>query len=182
MREGRDTWIGKSKLVDDCGAPMVFFHGSPDASFERFWGDQFFTSDRGYASRFLSSSTPSSSYYGVTDQRPGVFAVHIRAEKPFDTRDPKHLGLLRSGFCGVFGEGALTDAGLPDWVEARDIAEWLRAELPDHGFDAIIVDEGRDDAGQRPASYVIFSGDQVRILEVLHPEPPYPDLADSPGP
>lgn len=158
--------MGQSKLVGNDGHPIVMYHGSPDTGFTRFHDDQFFTADISYARRFLSSSTSSSSFYGVTDRQPGIFAVHIRAQNPFDTRNPEHRKLLKENFAGLFGEGVLTEAGLPDWVEARDIAEWLRAEMPDQGFDAVIVDEGRDEDGQRPPSYVVFAGTQIMILSV----------------
>lgn len=163
--ENRDDWFRNSRLVDETGAPLVMYHGTPDASFERFHDDQFFTPDPDYARRFLSAATSSSSFYGVSDRRPGVFSVLIRAENPFDTRNPAHRALLKERFCGVHGEGVLTELGLPDWVEGRDIALWLREELADQGFDAVLVDEGRDEAGQRPPSLIVFSGDQVRVLD-----------------
>lgn len=183
MMEGCENlkeWLGNSRLVDESGAPIVMYHGTPDASFERFQDDQFFTPDPDYARRFLSAATSSSSFYGVTDRRPGTFSVLIRAENPFDTRNPVHRALLRERFCGVHGEGVLTDLGLPDWVEGRDIALWLREELADHGFDAVIVDEGRDEAGQRPPSWIIFSGDQVQVLDLAEPviREPVPDTCE----
>ncbi|MCA9773596.1 MAG: hypothetical protein KC466_14365 [Myxococcales bacterium] len=180
--ENRDQWFRNSRLVDETGAPLVMYHGTPDASFGRFRDDQFFTPDIGYARRFLSSATSSSSFYGVTDRRPGVFSVLIRAENPFDTRNPAHRALLRERFCGVHGEGALTDLGLPDWVEGRDIALWLREEHADQGFDAVLVDEGRDEAGQRPPSWIVFSGDQVRVIGLLEhgSDEPEPDEACEP--
>lgn len=178
--ENRDLWFRNSRLVDETGAPIVMYHGTPDASFDRFNDDQFFTPDPDYARRFLSAATSSSSFYGVTDRRPGIFSVLIRAENPFDTRDPAHRALLRDRFSGIHGEGVLTDLGLPDWVEGRDIALWLREELADHGFDAVIVDEGRDEAGQRPPSWIVFSGDQVRVLDLAEPAPdtPSPDVPE----
>jgi hypothetical protein len=156
------------------------YHGTPDASFERFHDDQFFTPDPDYARRFLSAATPSSSFHGVTDRRPGVFSVLIRAENPFDTRNPAHRALLRERFCGVHGEGVLTGVGLPDWVEGRDIALWLREHVSDQAFDVVVVDEGRDQAGQRPPSWIVFSGDQVRVLDLFEPvlAEPTPDLCD----
>jgi hypothetical protein len=163
----RNAWFGNGRLVDKTGAPLVMYHGTPDASFERFHDDQFFTPDPDYARRFLSSATSSSSFYGVEDRRPGIFSVLIWSENPFDTRNPAHRALLQDRFCGVHGEGVLTDLGLPDWVEGRDIALWLREELPGQSFDAVIVDEGKDEAGQRPPSWIVFSGDQVRVLDLL---------------
>lgn len=173
--ENQDDWFGNGKLVDEEGAPLVMYHGTPDACFERFHDDQFFTPDPDYARRFLSAATSSSSFYGVEDRRPGVFSVLIRAETPFDTRTPQHRALLREWFCGIHGEGALTGLGLPDWVEGRDIALWLREELAEQGFDAVIVDEGRDEAGQRPPSWIVFSGDQVRVLDLFEPVMGEPD-------
>lgn len=163
--ENRDDWFGNSRLVDESGAPIVMYHGTPDASFDRFQDDQFFTPDPDYARRFLSSATSSSSFYGVGDHRPGIFSVLIRSENPFDTRNAAHRALLKERFSGVHGEGVLTELGLPDWVEGRDIALWLREACPDLGFDAVLVDEGRDEAGQRPPSWIVFSGDQVRVLD-----------------
>jgi hypothetical protein len=182
--ENRDDWFGNSKLVDEEGAPLVMYHGTPDASFDRFHEDQFFTPDPDYARRFLSAATSSSSFYGVSDRKPGIFSVLIRAENPFDTRNPEHRALLRERFCGTHGEGVLTGLGLPDWVEGRDIALWLREELPDHNFDAVLVDEGRDEAGQRPPSCIVFSGDQVRVLSLSEPrfDDPEPDEACEPQP
>jgi len=182
--ENQKKWLGDSGLVAEDGAPLVMYHGTPDASFARFHDDQFFTSDIGYARRFLSSATSSSSFYGEGDHRPGVFSVLIRAENPFDTRNPDHRALLQHQFSGIHGEGILTDLGLPDWVEGRDIALWLREELPDHGFDAVLVDEGRDEAGQRPPSWIVFSGDQVLILDRSEPrfDDPEPDEACEPQP
>jgi hypothetical protein len=170
--------LGNSKLVDETGAPLVMYHGTPDASFDRFLEDQFFTSDIGYARRFLSSATSSSSFYGVGDHRPGIFSVLIRAENPFDTRNPAHRALLKERFCGVHGEGVLTELGLPDWVEGRDIALWLREEVADQSFDAVLVDEGRDEAGQRPPSWIVFSGDQLQILDLSEPvlKEPAPEI------
>ena len=178
--ENQNDWFRNSKLVDVKGVPIVMYHGTPDASFDRFRDDQFFTPDIGYARRFLSSATSSSSFYGVTDRRPGIFTVLIRAENPFDTRNPAHRALLKDRFCGVHGEGVLTGLGLPDWVEGRDIALWLREELADRGFDAVLVDEGRDEAGQRPPSWIVFSGDQVRVLDLFEPEvnEPEPDICE----
>jgi hypothetical protein len=51
--------------------------------------------------------------------------------------------------------------------------------LPGQSFDAVIVDEGRDEAGQRPPSWIVFSGDQVRILGLFEPViiEPDPDLS-----
>lgn len=158
-------WFGTSQVVDGSGEPLVMYHGTPDASFNEFKGDQFFTSDKEYAKRFLSSSTSSSSFYGVKDNKPQVFEVYIKSDNPFDTRKPEHAKILQEKFSGVFGEGSLTESGLPDWVEGRDIAEFLRDELSEQGFDSVIVDEGRDNAGQRPPAYIVFEPNQIKSID-----------------
>lgn len=158
------SWFGDSKVVDDSGKPLVMYHGTPDASFESFKKDQFFTSDKKYASRFKSSSTSSSSFYGVRDNNPDVFEVFIKSDNPFDTRRKDHEKILKERFSGVFGEGVLTENSLPDWVEGRDIAEFLRNEIPEKGFDSVIVDEGKDSSGKRPPAYIVFSPNQIKSV------------------
>jgi len=156
-------WFGNSKVVDARGRPLVVYHGTPDASFSEFSADQFFTASREYANKFTSSSSASSSFYGITDAAPAVIAVYLRIEKPFDTRDPVCRRIYNDQYFGKFGNGAaITDSGLPDWVEARDLVEFLKEEMPEMGFDGVFVDEGRDASGQRPMAYMPFSPNQIK--------------------
>lgn len=156
-------WFGNSKVVDARGRPLVVYHGTPDASFSEFSADQFFTASREYANKFTSSSSASSSFYGITDAAPAVIAVYLRIEKPFDTRDPVCRRIYNDQYFGKFGNGAaITESGLPDWVEARDLVEFLKEEMPEMGFDGVFVDEGRDASGQRPMAYMPFSPNQIK--------------------
>ncbi len=156
-------WFGESKVIDTLGKPLVVYHGTPDASFSEFAPDQFFTASKEYAQKFTTSSTASSSFYGVRDKAPAVIAVYLRIEKPFDTRNPAHRKIYNDLYFGKFGNGAtLTPAGLPDWVEARDLVAFLKEEMPEMGFDGVYIDEGRDDAGQRPMAYMPFSPGQIK--------------------
>ena len=156
-------WFGNSKVVDSRGFPLVVYHGTPDASFSEFSADQFFTASREYANKFTSSSSASSSFYGVADAAPAVIPVYLRIEKPFDTRDPVCRKIYNDRYFGKFGNGAaITGSGLPDWVEARDLVEFLKEEMPEMGFDGVFVDEGRDAAGQRPMAYMPFAPHQIK--------------------
>jgi hypothetical protein len=140
------------------------YHGTPSATFDKFKPDQFFTSDPNYANRFTSSGTSSSSFYGVSDDAPAVIPAYVKTKKVFDTRKPEHAKILKDKFAGKFGEGVLTEKGLPDWVEGRDIAEFLRDELPEMGFDSLIVDEGIDAAGARPIAKIVFDPKNIRSV------------------
>lgn len=156
-------WFGRSKIVDGGGRPLVVYHGTPDARFSVFGPDQFFTASKEYAQKFTTSSMASSSFYGVQDKAPAVLAVYLRIENPFDTRKPAHRKIYNELYFGKFGNGAsLTENGLPDWVEARDLVEFLKEEMPQMGFDGLYIDEGRDDAGQRPMAFIPFEPNQIK--------------------
>lgn len=169
-------WFGDSKVVDEDGEPLAMYHGTPDAGFDAFKEDQFFTSDKNYAERFLSSSTASSSFQGIETVDPKIFEVYIKSENPFDTRKPEHAKILREKYAKIFGEGVLTERGLPDWVEGRDIAEFLRNELPEQKFDSIIVDEGKDALGQRPESMIVFEPTQIKSTQAQAFDPTDPRI------
>ncbi|MBQ69090.1 hypothetical protein CL689_03415 [Candidatus Saccharibacteria bacterium] len=159
-------WFGESKIVDGNGQPLVVYHGTPDARFKEFAHDQFFTASKEYAQKFTTSSTASSSFYGISDAAPAVLTVYLRIENPFDTRNPAHRKIYNELFFGKFGNGAaLTPSGLPDWVEARDLVAFLKEEMPAMRFDGIYVDEGCDDAGQRPMAYMPFEPWQIKSAE-----------------
>lgn len=140
------------------------YHGTPDATFNEFKPDQFFTSDPSYANKFTTSSSASSSMYGVKDKAPAVIPTFVKTKNVFDTRKPEHAKILKDMFEGKFGEGKLTPRGLPDWVEGRDIAEFLREQLPKMEFDSILVDEGIDAAGARPIAKIVFDPKNIRSV------------------
>ncbi len=175
-------WFGNSQVVDGRGRPLVVYHGTPDARFEQFQEEAFFSADPAYASKFTTSACASSSFYGVTDEAPAVFPVFLKIERPFDTRRPEHRRLYEERYHLKFGNGAaLTERGLPDWVEARDLAEFLREEIPEYGFDGLYVDEGCDSAGQRPMAYIVFEPTQIKsaIGNSGAFDPNDPDITDS---
>ncbi|MEL7232762.1 MAG: hypothetical protein AAGJ85_09665, partial [Pseudomonadota bacterium] len=115
----------------------VLYHGTPDGGFEEFRPDQFFAEDPSYANRFTSAESASSSYYGATGDAPAVYSLLVKGEA-FDTRIPEHRKILEKEFAGKYGEGTLTEKGLPDWVEGRDMAEFLREAGLDRRFSRLI--------------------------------------------
>lgn len=154
------NWFGDSKVVNEDGSPKVVYHGTPSGDFSEFYEQQFFTTNKEYAEKYLTSST--SSGMGRKESKPKIFEVYIKSENPFDTRDPKHAKILKDQFSGKFGEGVLTEKDLPDWMEGRDIAEFLIDELADYGFDSVIVDEGTDNSGDRGEAYIVFEPTQIK--------------------
>jgi hypothetical protein len=157
-------WFGDSKVVDEQGKPLVVYHGTPNASFSEFKNDQFFSKDPNYANRYTTSSTASSSYSGIKDDAPAVYPVYLSIKKPFDTRKYNHRKIYNELFFNKFGNGSkLTDRGLPDWVEARDLVDFLKTEMGDK-FDGILIDEGADALGVRPMSYMPFSNTQIKSV------------------
>ena len=157
----------RMKRAEEMGfdTSTVYYHGTPSATFSAFDYDQFFTKDTGYANKFTTSSSASSSFYGVSDDAPALIPVYLKMNKPFDTRDPEIAKIFNDHYYMKFGEGSqLTDKGLPDWVEARDLAEFLRDEIPEMGFDSVIIDEGVDNNGDRPIAYMPVNPSQIRSV------------------
>ncbi len=182
MNDEFRLWFGSSKILGDDKQPLVVYHGTPDASFEQFEEFSFFSADPQYASKFTTSACASSSFYGVTDRAPAVFPCYLKIENPFDTRLPPHRKLYEDLYYMKFGNGAaLTGLGLPDWVEARDLAEFLKDEIPEFGFDGLYIDEGKDAAGQRPMAYMPLSCTQIRSAISLGaaPGPNAPAASDN---
>jgi hypothetical protein len=156
MKRARDMGFDTSE---------VFYHGSPNIDFPSFKEDSFFTADADYASKFTDSSASSSSFYGVTKDAPGVIPVYLNRQKTFDTRNPDHLRIYREKYKGVFDNGSeITEQGLPDWVENNSLAEFLREEVPELGFDSFIVDEGADAVRQRPPATVVLDPSKIRSV------------------
>ena len=127
-------------LLNKDGTPKVFYHGAKkNGGFTEFRPWQYFTAQKNYAQRYAERGNDNS-----------LYAVYLRADKAFDTRDAEAKQIFEN-IRQEYGLGELQDTGLPDWTDGYDISDYLD-EHPDLGYDAIILDEGGDLVDGKPVS------------------------------
>lgn len=142
-------WFGDSKIVDQHGRPLVFFHGC------NFDIDSFRTNDDG-----LIFSTPSpTEASGFTNSRGGanendgvIYPLYIRARKPFDFQNPKHIQQLKAALpYGVYIKDEYLHSGFFAYLEERAVLSTIKRL----GFDALFVRENEK-------NLAVFSPDQIK--------------------
>lgn len=144
-----------SKVVDENGEPMVVYHGTPHAGFTVFNPASYFTANKDYANRYKKGG-----------DNADIYAVYLKIEKPFDTRNSKEREIFEKEFYRVWGNGApLTERGLPDWTDGSDLLEFIKEKGYD--YDGIILDEGSDggygeNVSYRGESYVPVNSTQIK--------------------
>ena len=127
-------------LLNEDGTPKVFYHGAKkNGGFTEFRPWQYFTAQKNYAQRYAERGNDNS-----------LYAVYLRADKAFDTRDAEAKQIFEN-IRQEYGLGELQDTGLPDWTDGYDISDYLD-EHPELGYDAIILDEGGDLVDGKPVS------------------------------
>ncbi|MDR2415805.1 MAG: hypothetical protein LBD75_04275 [Candidatus Peribacteria bacterium] len=67
-----------------------------------------------------------------------TYEVYLNIKKPFDTRDNRAKNIFLKEYTAYYSP-ELTDKGMIDWMEAEDLADWLRENHPE--YDGLIVDE-----------------------------------------
>jgi len=154
-------WFGDSKVVDAEGNPLVVYHGTPNASFDEFKEESHFTDNPEYASVYTNTAASS----GSTAKRaeaPAVYPVYLSIEKPFDTRQQNIKEIFKKEFFGKWGNNTpLSERGLPDWTDSRDLLEWI--EETNQPFDGLILDEGgTPEGGFRGLSWVPVKATQIK--------------------
>jgi hypothetical protein len=160
-------WFGNSKVVDENGKPMVMYHGTPNGTFSEFKTPSYFTKNEKYAEGYQRKGA---SYLGTkqTANNPTTYAVYLSIKNPFDTRTQKAKDLFYKEYYGQRGVGSnLSEKGLPDWMEAEDMAEWLEESHPE--YDGLIVDEGGTGGYGQPVidrgeAYLPFSPTQIKSV------------------
>ena len=160
-------WFGNSKVVDENGKPLVVYHGTPNAVFDEFRTPAYFTTDKKYAEGYQRQGA---SYLGYKQNasNPDTYAVYLSIKNPFDTRDKKARDLFYKEYYGQRGVGSdISEKGLPDWMEAEDLAEWLEESHPE--YDGLIVDEGGTGGYGQPVldrgvAYLPFSPTQIKSV------------------
>lgn len=156
------AFFGESKVVDEAtGAPLMVFHGSPDATFTEFNEGAHFTARPDQAANYTSPSASSINVRAKRADAPGIFPVFLRIERPFDTRIPAIRQIFETEFFGKYTGTPLSESGLPDWTDSRDLLEWI--EETGQPFDGLILDEGgTPEGGHRGISYVPVSSEQIK--------------------
>ncbi len=150
-------WFGDSVARDEAGAPRVFFHGTASTVANEFARDPsrtpaiFVTPHPGFASAFasLSGGGRARSDARKWPNSARLYPVFVRAENPFDFRDPAHVEALmaarQANALGTWG-GVTKEAGLKrgllegklEAIESKQVNEYLEAL----GFDSFYVQEG----------------------------------------
>lgn len=155
-----------TKVVDEAGKPLVVYHGTPDAFESSIRGESYFSPDPEIAGIYTSPTASSIATFAKRGDAPAVYPSYLEIKKPFDTRDPKIRKEFMEEYYGKYGNMTpLSDSGLPDWTEARDLREWI--EETGKNYDGLILDEGGlpmpdGTVRSRGISYVPFESSQIK--------------------
>ena len=133
------------KMVDqtakEAGYTKKVYHGTPTGGFTQFRDWSYFTENKKYADRYNHPSASSIRGYAVEEESPMTYELMMNPGRVFDTRK-KAAANLYNKIRYEMGMGELGDKGLPDWVDGRDLIEYI--EENDLPYDTIILDEGGD--------------------------------------
>ena len=123
------------------GYTKKVYHGTPYGGFTQFRDWSYFTENKEYADRYNHPSQSSTRGYYSDTQNPMTYALYMNPGRVFDTRDPETAKVYEQ-FRQEYGLGQLTENGLPDWTDGRDIIDFIEENnLP---YDTIILNEGAD--------------------------------------
>lgn len=163
-------------IADESGQPISFYHGTPNGGFTEFNAGSYFTKNPEYAKGYMH---PSASYItpNKTAENPALYEVNIDANKIFDTRNPIEKEIFNKEYKAYYSP-ELTERGLPDWMEAEELSNWLKEKYPK--YDTLIVDEGGaggygQDVKLRGEAYIPFSPEQVKIKNIEYLNNAYND-------
>lgn len=144
------------------------YHGTPNANFNTFKEESYFTEDREYADNY--QNTYASSINTNTKLKealnPQTYETYLNIKKPFDTRIPEVREIFEKEFYGKWGNRTpLSEKGLPDWTDATDLLEFIEENELD--FDGLILDEGayggyENEIISRGLSYVPISPNEIK--------------------
>lgn len=150
------TWFGKSQVVDDAGAPLLVFHGTPTAGITTF------------TSGWWTTDMAAVKHNGAE-----VYAAHVKIEKPASNDDLERLYTEMTGhpYADEMEAADLEDEDPPAPLIAQayydtPFADFVRAK----GFDGLIVEDDTNsvEGNHLITSYAPFdAGKQVRLAEDL---------------
>lgn len=162
-----------SKVRDEDGRLKVMYHGTPYGGFTVFREGTYFTDNPQYAEVYHTPSASSirGRYDPVT--LPMTYAVYLNIKKPFDTRNEDAREIFYREYYRQYGMGTdLQESGLPDWLDAEDLREFL--EENEYDYDGLIVDEGGtggydEEVRKRGLAYIAFHPDQIKQVANRNP-------------
>lgn len=162
-----------SKVRDEDGRLKVMYHGTPYGGFTVFREGTYFTDNPQYAEVYHTPSASSirGRYDPVT--LPMTYAVYLNIKKPFDTRNEDAREIFYREYYRQYGMGTdLQESGLPDWLDAEDLREFL--EESEYDYDGLIVDEGGtggydEEVRKRGLAYIAFRPEQIKRVDNLNP-------------
>ncbi len=172
LSEKQREYFKNSKVVDENGNLLVMYHGTPNAGFTVFKSAPYFTQNKEYAERYKNQGA-SSLGYKKEAKNPDVYSVYLNITKPFDTRNKKERTIFDKEYFGQWGTGTpLMESGLPDWMDGRDLVDFLQEKGYD--YDGIILDEGStggygEEIKSRGLSYVPFESNQIKNIDNKNP-------------
>lgn len=152
-------------MLNDDGTPKVFYHGTPNGTFNIFKDWQYFTDNRNYADIYQSQGASSNGYKPIANNTK-TYGVYLTGKKIFDTRKPECRKIFMNEFYQKWGNGApLSDRGLPDWTDGDDFIEFF--EENDYDYDVLLLDEGATggygaEVNDRGISYVVKNSNQIK--------------------
>ena len=158
-------WFRGSEAVNADGTPKVFYHGTPNGTFNTFRNWQYFTENKAYADGYQNQGA-SSNGYKKTAENKKTYAVYLQTGKVFDTRNSAEREIFENEFYGKWGNGTpLSERGLPDWTDGDDLIEFF--DENGYDYDTILLDEGGtggygEDVKDRGISYVIKDSSQIK--------------------
>ena len=137
------SWFGKSKMVDETGAPKVMYHGTDAdiSAFEPRDGMIFVTPDPKFAREYTSTTIDTLEKNG---SQPNIIPVYVKAEKPFDYENPEHIAALQQ----YEKDNRYTERSISNYVNDIKRGDWeaiesrkVQAAIKAMGHDGFYVRE-----------------------------------------
>ena len=129
------------QAAKDNGYTMKVYHGTPYGGFTQFRDWSYFTANKEYADRYNHPSQSSTRGRYDAATKPMTYGLFMNPGRVFDTRNAKARELFNK-IRMEQGMSELTERGLPDWTDGRDLIDYI--EENDLPYDTIILDEGAD--------------------------------------
>jgi hypothetical protein len=153
-------WFGKSKTIDSSGYPIVFYHGTTK-KFNKFDDADliYFTKNPEYAEKYAynasMSAIPKNIDYYNTEKNPNIIPVYLKIENIFDTRNKKERNIFLNDFYMKYGTGTNLENGLPDWMDANDLYDFIIENKLK--YDGLVINDSHNNI-----SYVVFKANQIK--------------------